>query len=155
MTRAVRACCCLILAGLLCSSRTSLAYDPFYDNADAFTESLKSPRNLMLSIPGMGTFSLQDLLQQQGEDGDDMVYVAAAAPGSTPPAAVEAAAAIKGDHMLDQELPPATADMMVQLHRSLQQPAPEEQEQQAMHAAYPSGTAAVSSLTNSWIGSTL
>jgi hypothetical protein len=139
-----------MLAGLLCSARSSLAYDPFYDNADVFADSLKPPRNLMLSIPGMGTFSLQDVLQQQGEGGDDMVYVAAAAPGSTLPAAAEAAAAIKGDIMLDQELPPATADMMAQLQGSLQQ-----QAQQAMQAAYPTGAAAVSSLTDSWISSTL
>jgi hypothetical protein len=118
-----------------------------------FTYIIKQPRNLMLSVPGMGTFSLQDVLQQQGEGGDDMVYVAAAASGTTLPAAVEAAAVIKGDNVLDQELPPATADMMAQLHLSLQQQ--QEQEQQAMQAAYPTGAAAVSSLTDSWIGSTL
>jgi hypothetical protein len=117
-----------------------------------FAGAFQQPRNLILSVPGLGTFSLQDVLQQQGEGGDDMVYVAADERSTAPAAAPGAAATIKGDNVLEQELPPATADVLEQLHLSLQQ---QEQEQRAMQAAYPAGAAAVSSLTDTWIGSSL
>lgn len=150
MKRVARACCLLAIAALLCSSRYSLAYDPFYKNVYLFINAVNQAENAMLSLPGLGTFSLQDILQQ-GESGDDMVYIAPTSQNTAAPAAQKAAVVISGDRLLEPELPPAAADILAQLHRSLQQ---QEQEAQAKEAAYP-GAAAVSSLTESWIGSTL
>jgi hypothetical protein len=153
MRHAARACCLLVIVGLCCSAEFSVAYDPFYDNTNDFSSSLHRLDDVVMSIPGLGTLgtSLQDVLQQ-GEGGDDMVCVAAAPHSTTARTVPEAAALIKGDSMLEPELPPATADIMAQLHQSLQQ---QEQAALVMQAAYPTGAAAVASLTDSWIGSTL
>uniref|UniRef100_A0A383W778 Uncharacterized protein n=1 Tax=Tetradesmus obliquus TaxID=3088 RepID=A0A383W778_TETOB len=113
---------------------------------------------MVVSVPGLGTFNLQDVLQQ-GEGGDDMVYVAAAAAAAAAvgsaaaPAAQEVAPLILGDSVMEQEMPPATADVLAQLHLSLQQ---QQHEGQALQGgAYPASAAAAASLTDSWIASTL
>jgi hypothetical protein len=150
MWRVTRACCLLVIASLYCGANYSLAYDPIYENVNLFSNELNQAGKPVLSIPGLGTFSLQEVLQQ-GESGDDMVYIARTPQNTAAPAAQQAPAVVPGDSLLEPELSPAAADILALLHRSLQQ---QEQEAPMTETPYP-GAAAVSSLTESWIESTL